>query len=78
METIPEIMDVALQLLESSGSSTRCYKHHTHNNEKYNNKKGLPAESKIQSAEKSLNCLGKGLLKWSNKKMGLFCHVWST
>jgi hypothetical protein len=38
METIPEIMDVALQLLESSGSSTRCYKHHTHNNKKYNDK----------------------------------------
>jgi hypothetical protein len=59
METTPEITDVALQLLESSGSSTRCYKHHTRNNKKYNDKKGLPAESKIQSAEKSLNCLGK-------------------
>jgi len=58
METIPEITDVAVQLLETSGSSTRCYKHHTHNNKKYNDKKGLPAESKIQSAEKSLTCSG--------------------
>jgi hypothetical protein len=44
METIPEITDVALQLLESSGSSTRCYKHHAHNNKKHKDKKGLAAE----------------------------------